>query len=185
VILVWTLSRFNFQKATLSVIVILLTTLGIAYAIQRQTVRSFVLDMPAGRASFLPKPIFDKYKWLADHTTPGETIFEAYHPSFYFPMRLKNPTPLYLVRDSNYTPPFQVESVVAALERDRPKLIIWNGNWSKRSDERSPGDNLDPLWQFISRNYVLAVEFPEAGEHTMNSFRDVEIWTLNGTSISE
>jgi hypothetical protein len=89
---------------------------------------------------------------------------------------LKNPTPFYLVRDNNYTPPFQVEQLIESLRSDPPRIIAWHGGWSKEPSERTPGDNLAPLWDFIRSNYRLKKEYKEPGEFTRNSLRDIEFW---------
>src|SRR6476620_4206532 len=138
--------------------------------------------MPAGRAAFLSHETFERYKWVGDNTRPGEAFFEAQHPSFYFPFHLKNPTPLSVMRDSGYTPAFQVDAVVAALEKDPPNIVVWDGNWSKPSEARTPGDSLAPLWQFIQTNYVLEVEYPVFGDYTQSSAHEIEFWRKKGST---
>lgn len=175
VVLVWLLSRSFTQRFALASVAAL-SLLGFAYAVQRQTVSNVQLDLPAGRVAFLSATMAEKYQWLMTQTEPGDLIFEAQHPTFYFPLHLKNPTPFYLVRDNNYTPDFQVKQLMAALETRPPRFIIWHGGWSKELAERKPGDNLDPLWQFIRTNYELKKELREFGEYTTNSERDIEFW---------
>lgn len=153
-----------------------LLVLGIAYAVQRQVAEKYFVRLPAGETAYLSHDQAAKYRWVADHTKPGDLLFEAHQPSFYFPLHLKNPTPFFHVRDNDYSPAFQVARLVEALESRPPRLVIWHGNWSKELGERSPGDNLDPLWQFVRNNYSLIKEFEDKGEFTINSFRDIEVW---------
>ncbi len=163
---------------------ILLTLLGVSYSFQRQIIPKDYVDFPAGRSAFLIKDDIAKYDWIKKNTEVGEIFYDAHHPNFYFPFHLKNPTPIYLVRDSEYTPAFQIESIVAALERNPPNLIIWEGTYSKNPESRKPGDNLEPLWQFISNNYTLKAEFAKDGEYNFQSTRDTEIWKRR-SSFSE
>ncbi len=175
VVIAWLISRTLTQRFAL-VTVASLSLLGVAYAVQRQTASNVQLNLPAGRAAFLSAAMAEKYQWLMSQTEPGDLVFEAQHPTFYFPLRLKNPTPFYLVRDNDYTPAFQVNQLMAALETRPPRFIIWHGGWSKEISERKPGDNLDPLWRFVKANYTLKKEFREFGEFTTNSERDIEFW---------
>lgn len=177
VVLVFLLSRVITNQIALAG-VLLLGLLGAVYSVQRQTVEKAIVDLPAGRAAFLSPPMAEKYLWLKERTKPGDLIYEAQHPTYYFPMLLKNPSPFYLIRDNNYTPDFQVAQLIQSLESRPPRYIVWHGLWSKEAADRKPGDNLDPLWQLIQRKYELRHEFRELGEFTTNSERDIEFWEL-------
>ena len=176
VILVFLLARSRPVAVLLKPAFALLIVVGAAYVVQRQMAKAFVLDMPAGRVAFLDQGTYERYAWVGEHTRPGDYVFEAKHPSFYFPFYLKDPSRLYLVRDTNFTPPFQIAELMTSLEQHKPQLIVWEGSWSKSPDERAPGDNLAPLWDFVQRNYRMTAEFMDTGDRTENSVRDIEMW---------
>ena len=176
VVLVWFLSKIPGSKIITGAATVSLLILGVLYCVQRQTVEQITIELPAGNAAFLARHTAEKYIWLGNELKPGEYIYEAQHATYYFPLHLRNPTPFYLIRDNNYTPAFQVEQLLSALKATPPKLIAWHGGWSKEPDERVPGDNLAPLWDFIRTNYRLKREFLEQGEFTVNSRRDIEFW---------
>jgi len=176
VLLVWLINKVPYSRQIAAICLALLAFIGFSYVIQRQTTAKSYLDMPAGRSAFFSEAVFERYKWMGEQTQPGEFFFEGHHPSFYFPFHLKNPTPMYLVRDSEYTPGFQVESVVKALENNPPKLIAWPRRWTKPPDSRAAGDNLEILWQFIAQNYELQLEFSKHLDYTEHSEGDIEIW---------
>lgn len=176
VVLVWLLSRIpKFRIAAIPIFTSLVMIAG-AYVIQRQTVKKTYLDMPAGTAAFLSDEVVPRYRWVGEHTRPGDLFYEPHHPSFYFPFHLKNPTPLYVVRDTNYSPDFQVNAVVRALENTPPKYIAWPRKWSKPASERLPGDNLAPLWQFVSTKYKFKLEFDKPLDYNIYGEGDIEIW---------
>jgi hypothetical protein len=179
VVLIWMLSRAPSLRIPAKVCAILLVILGVMYCIQRQTVTRAEIDLPAGNAVFLSPPTAEKFVWLMSQTEPGDYLWEAQHPTYYFPLLLKNPTPFFLVRDNNFTPAFQVEQLMRSLGERPPRLIAWHGLWSKEPGERKLGDNLAPLWEFIRSNYHLKKEFREMGEFTVNGERDIEFWELN------
>ncbi|MGH9948365.1 MAG: hypothetical protein ACRD6X_14375 [Pyrinomonadaceae bacterium] len=174
-LLCWLLSRVLPNK----IAVLATGALGlllVSYSIQRQVADRVDVNFPAGRTAFLSANVAEKYQWFSGQVNENEAVYEAIHPSYYFPLHLKNPTPFYLVRDNNYTPDFQVKQLMEALEKNPPRFIIWHGIWSKEANERREGDNLAPLWEFIRKNYELRKEFRESGEFTTNSERDTEFW---------
>jgi hypothetical protein len=182
IIFVWFLSKLPASLALTRFVASALVILGVLYCFQRQWVQHVSLDLPAGRTAFLAADTADKYIWLRNEMKPGEYIYEAQHATYYFPLHLKNPTPFYLIRDNNYTPSFQVEQLMFSLRANPPRLIAWHGGWSKEPGERTNGDNLAPLWEFIRSNYRLKKEFLEQGEFTVNSRRDIEFWERVGSS---
>lgn len=184
IIFVWLLTKIPRSRNFMTAAVIVLMVAGFAYIGQRQWVNKNFLDMPAGRAAFLTESGFQRYRRIGEETRPGDVFYEAIHPSFYFPFHLRNPTPLYLVRDSDYTPAFQVDAVIDALEKQPPNIIIWPGRWSKPAGSRAEGDNLAPLWQFVSTNYHLSESFIEAADIPGREV-DMQIWKRNKELLSK
>ena len=139
-----------------------------------------VLDTPVGRTVFLDKQSAGRYLWLKDHTVPGDFVYETYQPTVNFPLFLKNPTRMPLIRDSAYTPPEQIAETVEKLRENPPKYILWDKNWSKPKAQRAPDDSIAPLYEYLLENYQPVAETYDLGE------RVVEIWERkNMTSVSE
>ncbi len=176
IIFVWLVQQYNFSRKFVPASFLAMILLIFAYAAQRQLVTKYYMDLPVGRSAFLSAEVLAKYEWVKEHTHNGEVFYETHHPSFYFPFNLKNPTPIYLVRDSEYTPYFQIESIVHALENDPPNLIVWEGSYSKDAASRLPGDNVELLWEYISKNYEMKAEFRSFGEYNLGSERDAQMW---------
>ncbi len=178
ILLVWLCQRGRIFNRFPSAALILLSLVGVTYVVQRQLVTKFYLEMPAGYAAFLYKPTFERYAWIGANTMPGEFLFEPQQPDFYFPFHLKNPTPLFNVRDSEYTPKFQVDAVIRSLDNNRPRLIIWPEIWSKPAGSRIAGDNLGPLWQFVQDNYKLKYVFEAYDGPIQTIHGNTEVWEL-------
>jgi len=117
-----------------------------------------IVEMPAGTAVFLSPEVGERYQWAAEHTTPGDYLYEAYRPAVNFPMELKNPTRLPMLRPNNYTSREQVAGVINDLSVHRPRFILWDGSWNKPAVERANGDNIGPLHEFLLKNYRLREE---------------------------
>jgi hypothetical protein len=58
-------------------------------------------------------------------------------------------------------------------------LIIWPRTWSKPQEERAAGDNLDPLWQFISRRYHVVHVFAAFDDPTISNNIYYDIYEVN------
>lgn len=176
IIFVWLIGRLKFAQAAAAVMLIGLSAVGAAYVVQRQTAPKHFLDMPAGRAAFLSEQYFRRYEWIGANTSPGDAFYEGHHPSYYFPFHLRNPTPMYLLRDSDYSPQFQVDGVLSSLRAHPPEFIAWPRKWTKPAGERLPGDNLNELSQFIHANYEPRIVFDKPLDYTPYSEGDIEIW---------
>jgi hypothetical protein len=176
VVFVWFISRLKKSRLIAAASLAVLASIGVAYVVQRQTVTKYYLDMPAGRAAFFSEHYFRRYEWISKNTDPGDLFYEGHHPSFYFPFHLRNPTPMYLLRDSEYSPKFQVDGVVRSLKKDPPMFIAWPRKWTKAAEDRAPGDNLEDLCQFVHANYDRYVVFDKPLDYTPNSEGDIEIW---------
>jgi hypothetical protein len=97
----------------------------------------------------------ERYRWLNDHTEPGELVFEPFRTVVNFPLRVQNPTSFAMLRSNDYTPPEHVAQVVKELEANPPKYVLWDGNWSLEASERRSDDHLGPLYAFLRSHYRL------------------------------
>ena len=176
IVLVWLVSKVRHAKVIGSVSLAVLACMGLAYSIQRQTVEKYYLDLPAGRSAFLSRATYEKFEWIGEQVTPGEIFYEPYHPGFYFPFHLVNPTAMYLIRDSEYSPKPQINGVLASLRNTPPEIIIWPSKWTKPPVERLPGDHLAPLQDFLEDNYEPERFFSMASDETPYTIGDVEVW---------
>ena len=179
VILVFLLSRVNLFVRVSPVVLSLLAVLGCSYVLQRQITSKYSLQMPAGECSFLNESAYSRYKWIGENTRPGDLLYEAHHPDFYFPFQLKNPTRMSLIRDNEYTPQSQVDSVVLALKQTRPKYIVWPDGWSKDADKRQAGDHLESLSAFIQQKYRKLNVFQMEPSVSPTDHDTFDVWQLS------
>ncbi len=175
ILVAWLLDYFfgkvKFFKPLIFVFYGGLIILTVMLAARSQTYPELVtMDAPVGRVVFLNELTSGRYVWLKDHTKVGESVYETYAPTVYFPLLLKNPTQMPLIRDSSYTPPEQIAGVVKSLKENPPKYILWDRYWSKPAAERAPNDSLAPLYDYLIENYQPVPQSFDYGE------RILEIW---------
>ncbi len=178
VLLVWLLQQNRRISRLFPVALVFLGLLGVAYIVQRQVTQKYFLYMPAGYSAFLSEATFNKYAWIEANTAPGDILYEPHHPNFYFPFHLRNPAGLNMVRDSEFTPAFQIDSIINALTVSRPRIIIWPKNWSVPAESRAPDDHVGPLWQFVKDNYEIRYVFKRSDDPMQARYGDNEVWVL-------
>jgi hypothetical protein len=160
----------RFRRAALAVTgLIIVAAWGLCLRGQMKTYPPPIV-MPAGTAIFASKEAADRYSWLAENTRPGDVVFESFRSVVNFPLKLKNPTAFSMLRDSALTSSSDIDRVLTELRAQPPRFILWDATWSKPAAERKPGDNLEPLYQFLQSNYTpRAVLSPIYG-------MKVEVW---------
>lgn len=157
ILLVWLLAQIRFVRATKSVFgaaALLLVLIAVASGVRQQTYRQTIeVDFAAGRLALFPPERFEMYRWVQAHTRPGDAVYESYEPHVYFTSAVRNPTSSVGIRDNAYTRPEQIARIVAELRADPPKYILWDNNWNKPIEQRAPGDNLAPLYDYLTSEY--------------------------------
>jgi hypothetical protein len=123
-----------------------------------------ILELPAGPIAFLDPDHFEEYRWLANHTRPGDLFFNARYSEYSFPLLLRNPAPVAYVTNSAATPGSTVDGVVAAFERHHPKYIVWNPELDVAYGLTSDTTHLQILRSFIVRNYDKVKVFQSGDE---------------------
>lgn len=114
------------------------------------------LEMPSGKAVFQSEVAAERYRWLNENTAPGDLVFESYRTVVNFPLAVRNPAFVPMLRDTNYTTPGQVDRVIEELKQNPPKYIFWNGAWSKDQASRAADDHLQPMFDYLKTDYRLA-----------------------------
>lgn len=168
-------SRLRLKAIPAAVVgIIALVSVGLAFWNQ---VRSYPpsVELPTGNVVFTSIQAGEKYVWLNENTDPGDLVFESFRTVVNFPLQLRNPVSVPMLRDSGYTSKAQAERTMFELGVRPPKFILWDGNWSKPAHERRAGDNLGPIYELLRTRYQLRQQLaPVYGI-------DIEVWERRGT----
>ena len=117
------------------------------------------LNLPSGRTAFLNPNDYERFRWLAQHTRPGDFFLEADWANTYVALGLRNPAPVPFVTNSDYTCPEQVRAVVEALEARRVPLVLWSVNLDLPQNVTRAGDHLGPLRSDLRAHYHVVKTF--------------------------
>lgn len=187
VLLVWIFQNFfRTPKIVFSLALAFLTLLGCAYIFQRAFLSpATYLETPSGTiASLTSAENLSRYRWAAEHTKPGDFLYEPHHPSLYVMFHLRNPTPAPLIRTNAYTTVGQVEGIVKGLERNQPRYILWNGLWEAFDGSTAPDFHLQPLVNYVHKNYHPVENLYYDSQPQNNTIEEykVEAWEKNDES---
>ncbi|HEY2846193.1 MAG TPA: hypothetical protein VGI80_00150, partial [Pyrinomonadaceae bacterium] len=125
-----------------------------------------------GAIAFYDGPLADRYEWLLSRTTTGDVLYEARQPYAYFPLQLRNPTPMSQVWESDYTRPEQIDAVIKGLKTSPPRYVLWEIPYDKPPYQRPSGDHLAPLYEYLQQNYQ---KVPNAA-WTIEHGSAIEVW---------
>jgi hypothetical protein len=129
------------------------------------------LQSPTGRAALLDPDRFEKYRWIVNHTRPGDFYFQADDCDQYFLLDLRNPAEVSFVTGGDYTRPEQVQNVIEMLEKYQVRFVMWSA-WL--DVPRSPGGNpreLAALRAYLSAHYHPVREFADDEEEAWERSR--------------
>ncbi len=116
---------------------------------KQQTREHETLGTPIGRAVFFDDAAYQRMKWVAANTHPGDPFFDCSGQA-YFLMGLRSPAQVSFVSDSDYVRPSQVENLVESLDREQVRVILWCPGLNLRI---RPDDHLDALRDYLHSHY--------------------------------
>jgi hypothetical protein len=98
----------------------------IAHPLIARTEWRAYLNTPTGRVAFLDPDVYEKFRWVAEHTRAGDPLYQASDCNLYFLLDLRNPARVPFITSSGYTLPDQVENVMASLHESPVRYVLWS-----------------------------------------------------------
>jgi hypothetical protein len=163
IVLIWLLGQHGrlwsgFAK-TLGIVSLAVAMAQIA-AIQTRPKQ--ILDLPVGRVAILDPGNYEVYRWMAEHTRPGQWYFGM--PPLTFPLGLLNPTPVESTGPGAYTRPEMVAAVVHGLETKPTPLIVLRSQASLRRKLHYTVDYSQPFYDYLHQHYRRTKTFSTGDE---------------------
>ena len=116
-----------------------------------------LLNMPTGRTAFSEPILFEKCRWAAQRSAPGDFFFGDQNIAF--SLRLRNAGRVSFLRPTDYTRPEEVQDLIASLELHHVKLVSWYAGLDREGLFHPAGDHLDPIRTYLSEHYRVAKVF--------------------------
>jgi hypothetical protein len=167
IIFVLALARSLRTRPRLSRLLIALLWFAVILSGLRQTklnraTYNSIASLPAGKIA-LQHQDADEFRFLAEHTHPGDLFFQAFAVHLYLPLALNSPVYMDYLRQSPVTRPEFLANAIHALDVNHvhyislrpPADITFNPAYSH---------HLDPLYTWIEAHYNRVQRFPSNEE---------------------
>jgi hypothetical protein len=163
IVLAWLLSRGGKTWAAVSA-ALGAVSIGVALAqvgaIQLHSRKA--LELPVGRVVVPDAGNYEVYRWMAEHTLPGQWYFGM--PPLTLPLRLRNPTPIEAPAPGEFSRPEQIAAVVEGLERRKPPLLVLRPVLYIPHLLGYKADHLQPFQDYLYQHYQRTKVFSTGDE---------------------
>lgn len=126
------------------------------------------LDLPIGRTACFGRDSTQDLEWFLAHRRPTDFLFA--NPEWNFALGLANPTPLDSVDSTDYTRPEQVQSVVAGLEANHARWVVWQHYFDI---PHGASDHLGPLRDYLHSHYRVVKTFENGDVQILERTREL------------
>jgi len=132
--------------------------------VHRQLQWHRTLQLPTGTVAFADEGQWQEMVWLAQRTSPGDTMFNDGAAILY--LRLHNPTHTEFVNNDDFTSASDVNRILQTMQELPPQLVALVPDIAQ-----TPHDHSKPFTSYIHARYCLAETFYLGS----NRFRE-EVW---------
>jgi hypothetical protein len=123
-----------------------------------------VATLPGGKV-VLSVQKYEKFFWLAQHTSPGDFFLQAAWHDTYLPLDLRNPIFLDILLANEESRPEYVELAMRQLDHKQVKYILWSPQLNHPNDPTRPlEDHLGPFRTYLRSHYRLVRVFADRDE---------------------
>ncbi len=148
--------------ATMRLVPVGALALMLGASVRAQTRWYGVLETAVCRIAVADRNYFDELRWVHEHSSAAEYVFDPGDSCMYVGLGVRNPTPVPFLTPTDYTRPEQVDEVVRGLERRRVRLVTWPRYWPLDAHDGLPADDhLGPLRAYLGTHYRLMKTLPE------------------------
>jgi hypothetical protein len=163
ILLTWLLSRGG-KKWTVVATALGVVSFGVALgqiaAIQLR--QRLTLDLPIGHVGIPEVANYEVYRWMADHTRPGQWYFGM--PPLTLPLGLRNPTPIEDPAPGEFSRPEQIAAVLDGLERTKTPLLVLLPVMYIPHLLGNSADHLQPFQDYLYLHYRKTKTFSNGEE---------------------
>jgi hypothetical protein len=144
----------------------LLAVIGFGRCLPQAMHRYTRVDLPTGPA-LAPKNDAEELNWLATHTRPGDTFFDASNARLYALLELRNAMPVDMLTTVQNTLPSWLKLAIQGLDQSRTRYILWSERAGIGSVERmhtDANDHLDPMRLYMQHSYICIKTFADGDQ---------------------
>jgi hypothetical protein len=166
IVLLWLLeSEKQIVRCSVIALAIFAASTLLAGIVRSQGSGFAILDTPSGKVALSPAVAAsstEKYRWLAEHTHPGDFLFTPDYVGYDYLFQLKHPGPTSSLWVNDYSTQEQVQQTVDALNREHVEYAIWPADFQNAAS--APPDRLTPIREVLRDRYVLLHTFKDSDQ---------------------
>jgi hypothetical protein len=165
ILLVWSITRRGRLPRTASLVIcVALLCLAAVQRFWRHHSADRLAILPAGKVMLSPQK-YEKFTWLAQHTNPGDYVFQAGWLDIYFPLKLRNPVFPDALLGAKTTRPEFVSRALEGLGHHQPQYLLWSPALDYPDNPKRPwDDHLDPIRNYLHRRYTEVHIFSDGSQ---------------------
>jgi hypothetical protein len=167
ILLAWLLERLSTRGGRVwTLAAAALGTVSLAVALAQiaaiQSRRTGMLDLPIGRVVVPEAANFEMYRWMAEHTRPGQWYFGL--PPLTLPLALRNPASIEAPAPGEFSRPEQIAAAIQGLERTRTPLLVLLPVMYVPHRLGYTADHLQPFQDYLYLHYRRTKIFANGNE---------------------
>lgn len=131
-------------------------------AVNTQRMHWNYLNLPAGRTAILDPAKYDLYRWMKEHTHPGQAYLGIAPLSF--PLRLETPGPIQSPGPWEYYRPEHIGRSIGALESNRIPLLVLRSSSQFQNTAGYEPEHIRPFLEYVGSHYRRTKSFSTGDE---------------------
>lgn len=154
VLLVWFLDQARpLRRYAIPLLWIVICCLGIRETVWGHRDLSQRVHLPGGEVVTTPQAA-EELDWIAQHTRPGQSFFQAIWPGMYVPLQLNNPVFVDQVSRGSTTPSDEIALTIQQLDQKHVPYVLWTSSLdSADAALNRANDHIAPLREYLHAQY--------------------------------
>jgi len=149
----WAVQRMRFSRRVLvAAILIAPGAMGGYQIVARHEGASVRGELPGGKLATTPI-LYEKLRWLGDHTQPRESFLQAGWPSDYLPLQVRNPLYLPTLSRWDEVGGREIEAAVEQMRRQQVRYVLWTPHLDEGCPFFACRDYLSPFREYLKASY--------------------------------
>lgn len=130
---------------------------GLRQTMLNRATYNSIASLPAGKIALQQQDV-EEFRFLAEHTHPGELFFQAFGVYLYLPLALNSPVYMDYLRQSSVTRPEFLANAIHELETNHVRYVALRPA-ADITFSQAESHHLDPLFSWVEAHYTLVQRF--------------------------
>jgi hypothetical protein len=154
VLAVWWADRVQgLRRSVIIATSVVLSVIAAHQIVTKHLLLSVHAELPGGRLATTPQS-YEKLRWLADHTHPGEFFLQAGWPGVYLPLQVRNPVYVQTLGRWDVGPDQDIELAMQQMRSKQVPFVLWAHSLDEDCKPTACNDFLSPFRAYLQSSYT-------------------------------